>query len=70
MDFKRYKDMVLSYLRDLENYEKQDIEDHKTLSDDEKEDFERIQNQLAQISIAVDSLQLWVQKAVADGKIT
>lgn len=39
MDFKRYKDMVLSYLRDLENYEKQDIEDHKTLSDDEKEEL-------------------------------
>ena len=39
------------------------------ISDDEKEDFERIQNQLAQISLAVDSLQLWVQKAVADGKI-
>ena len=39
------------------------------ISDDEKEDFERIQNQLAQIAMAVDSLQLWVQKAVADGKI-
>ena len=39
------------------------------ISEDEKEDFERIQNQLAQISLAVDSLQLWVQKAVADGKI-
>ena len=39
------------------------------ISDDEKEDFERIQNQLAQISMAVDSLQLWVQKAIADGKI-
>lgn len=40
------------------------------ISDDEKEDFERIQNQLAQIALAVDSLQLWVQKAVADGKIS
>lgn len=39
------------------------------ISDDEKEDFERIQDQLAQISMAVDSLQLWVQKAIADGKI-
>lgn len=39
------------------------------ISDDEKEDFERIQNQLAQISLAVDSLQLWVQQAIADGKI-
>lgn len=40
------------------------------ISDDEKEDFERIQNQLAQIAMAVDSLQLWVQKAIADGKIS
>ena len=40
------------------------------ISDDEKEDFERIQNQLAQIALAVDSLQLWVQKAIADGKIS
>lgn len=40
------------------------------ISEDEKEDFERIQNQLSQISMAVDSLQLWVQKAIADGKIS
>jgi len=39
------------------------------ISEDEKEDFERIQNQLAQIAMAVDSLQLWVQKAIVDGKI-
>ncbi|MBR5565485.1 MAG: helix-turn-helix domain-containing protein [Roseburia sp.] len=39
------------------------------ISEDEKEDFERIQNHLAQIAMAVDSLQLWVQKAVVDGKI-
>ena len=39
------------------------------ISDDEKKDFERIQDQLAQIAMAVDSLQLWVLKAIADGKI-
>ena len=39
------------------------------ISDDEKKDFERIQEQLAQIAMAVDSLQLWVQKAIADGRI-
>lgn len=39
------------------------------ISNDEKEDFERIQSQLTQISMAVDSLQLWVQKAIVDGKI-
>lgn len=39
------------------------------ISEDELEDFKRIQNQLIQISMAVDSLQLWVQKAIIDGKI-
>ncbi|MBQ8184669.1 MAG: helix-turn-helix domain-containing protein [Lachnospiraceae bacterium] len=39
------------------------------ISADEKEDFKRIQAQLAQISMAVDSLQLWVQQAVMDGRI-
>lgn len=39
------------------------------ISDDEKEDFERIQSQLEQIAMAVDSLQLWVQNAIIDGRI-
>ena len=39
------------------------------ISDDEKEDFERIQNQLEQIAMAVDSLQLWVRNAMLDGRI-
>ena len=39
------------------------------ISADEKEDFKRIQALLAQISMAVDSLQLWVQQAVMDGRI-
>ena len=41
-----------------------------TISPDEKKDFQKIQNQLSQISMAIDSLQLWVQKAIADGEIT
>ena len=39
------------------------------ISNDERKDFERIQNQLAQINMAIDSLQLWVQQAIADEKI-
>lgn len=39
------------------------------ITKDEMEDFENIQAQLLQISMAIDSLQLWVQKAIADGKI-
>lgn len=40
------------------------------ITNDELEDFEKIQSQLSQISMAIDSLQLWVQKAMADGKLT
>ena len=39
------------------------------ISAEEIKDFEKIQEQLFQIAIAIDSLQLWVQKAVAEGKI-
>ena len=39
------------------------------ISEDELKDFESIQERLAQIALAIDSLQLWVQKAIAEGKI-
>ncbi len=39
------------------------------ITEDEMKDFEKIQEQLSQISMAIDSLQLWVQKAMADGRI-
>ena len=39
MDFNTYKDMLLSYLKSTEEYEKQDIEEHNNLSEDEKEDL-------------------------------
>ena len=38
-------------------------------SEDEMEDFKKIQEQLEYVSMAIDSLQLWVQKAIMDGKI-
>lgn len=39
------------------------------ISEDEIQDFKKIQQQLAKISMAIDSLQLWVQKSIAEGKI-
>ena len=39
MDFNTYKEKLLSYLRETEGLEKQDIEDHKNLSDDEREEL-------------------------------
>ena len=66
--------ITLEMLASLNSLEKEknrliEITVDGVISEDEKEDFERIQNQLAQIALAVDSLQLWVQKAVIDGKI-
>lgn len=39
------------------------------ISEDEYQDFATIQKQLFQISLAVDTLQLWFEKNIADGKI-
>lgn len=66
--------ITLEMLASLNSLEKEktrliEITVDGVISDDEKEDFERIQTQLSQISLAVDSLQLWVQKAIVDGKI-
>ena len=46
-----------------------DITVDGVISEDEKEDFERIKSELNQISIAVNSLSLWVEEAIIDGKI-
>lgn len=40
------------------------------ISKDELDDFHKIQTQLGQISQAIDSLQLWVLKAIMDGKLS
>ena len=66
--------ITLEMLASLNSLEKEktrliEITVDGVISEDEKEDFERIQDQLAQIAMAVDSLQLWVQKAIVDGKI-
>lgn len=39
------------------------------ITEDELEDFKKIQMQLSQISMAIDSMQLWVQKAIANGEM-
>lgn len=39
------------------------------ISDSELEDFANIQNELEQISIAVESLQLWVEKTIHENGI-
>lgn len=73
--FKELSQITLEMLASLNSMEKEknrliEITVDGIISDDERRDFEKIQEQLAQISLAIDSLELWVQKAIADGKIS
>ena len=60
---------MLSTLNKLTNAKERLIEItvDGVISKDEMNDFKEIQEQLSQISMAIDSLQLWVQKAIIDG---
>ena len=40
-----------------------------TISKDELDDFVRIQKELERISVTVETLQLWVEKMLANGRI-
>lgn len=71
---KELSQITLEMLASLNSLEKEktrliEITVDGIISDDEMEDFKHIQEQLEQISMAIDSLQLWVQKAIMDGKI-
>ena len=73
--FKDLAQITLEMLASLNSLEKEknrliEITVDGEITEDEIEDFQKIQEQLSQISMAIDSLQLWVQKAIADGKIT
>lgn len=73
--FKELSQITLEMLASLNSLEKEknrliEITVDGIISDDERRDFEKIQQQLSQISMAIDSLELWVQKAIADGKIS
>lgn len=39
------------------------------ITEDEYEDFKRIREQLKEISVCSDTLQLWLDKTIAEGKI-
>ena len=72
--FKELSQITLEMLASLNALEKEksrliEITVDGVISDDEMRDFEHIQEQLSQISMTIDSLQLWVQKAIADGKM-
>ena len=73
--FKELSQITLEMLASLNSLEKEknrliEITVDGAITEDEMKDFEKIQTQLNQISLAIDSLQLWVQKAIVDGKIS
>ena len=72
--FKELSQITLEMLASLNALEKEknrliEITVDGTISEDEMKDFTKIQEQLSQIAMAIDSLQLWVQKSIADGKM-
>lgn len=74
VQFKELSQITLEMLASLNSLEKEknrliEITVDGQITVDEMKDFEKIQEQLSQISMAIDSLQLWVQKAIADGRI-
>ena len=71
---KELSQITLEMLASLNSLDKQkarlvEITVDGIISEDEMEDFKKIQEQLEFISMAIDSLQLWVEKAIMDGKI-
>ena len=71
---KELSQITLEILASLNSLEKEkarliEITVDGVISTDEMQDFLKIQEQLSEISLAIDTLQLWVQKAIADGKI-
>lgn len=72
---KELSQITLEMLASLNSMEKEksrliEITVDGAITEDEMKDFEQIQEKLSQISQAIGSLQLWVQKAIIDGKIS
>ncbi|MGN0161669.1 MAG: helix-turn-helix domain-containing protein [Lachnospiraceae bacterium] len=66
--------IVLEMLASLNNLNKEkdrliEITVDGEITEDEYEDFMKINDQLSRISLAVDSLKLWIQRTIAEGKI-
>lgn len=71
---KNLSQITLEVLATLNNLNKEkermiEITADGVISDDEMKDFSRIRKQLSQISMTVDSLQLWIENTIAEGGI-
>ena len=72
---KELSQITLELLASLNSLEKEktrliEITVDGVISEDEMQDFVKIQEQLSEISLVIDTLQLWVQKAIAEGRIS
>ena len=66
--------IILEMLSNLNAIEKEknrliEITADGEITEDEYADFSKIQTQLGQISMSVNSLKLWLDKTIAEGKI-
>ena len=74
VEMKDLSQIVLEMLASLNNVKKQqerliEITADGMINSDEVEDFVAIQEELERISIIVETMQLWVEKMLASGKI-
>lgn len=74
VEMKQLSQITLEMLASLNSLEKEknrliEITVDGVIDDQEMEDFRRIQGQLNQISKTIESLKMWVAKAIADGKL-
>lgn len=74
VEMKQLSQITLEMLASLNSLEKEktrliEITVDGIIDENELEDFKRIQQQLEQISMTIDSLKLWVAKAIVDGKV-
>ena len=74
VEIKELSAIVLQMLASLNSVDKQkdrlvEIAADGTISGDEIDDFIHIQNELERISITVETLQLWTEKMLENGKV-
>lgn len=74
LQMKDLSQIILEMLASLNSLNKEkerliEITADGEITEDEYKDFKQIQEQLSRISMSVDSLRLWLDKTIADGKI-
>ena len=75
LQMKDLSGIILEMIATLNNINKEkdrliEIAADGQITEDEYEDFKKIRGQLSKISMSVDTLSLWVDKSIADGKIS